>query len=131
MSRFKIEENDSVTPVEIPREFSQPLEQPQQTQPTEDKFQVINLPPVNQVENNLEQEPQEFGVAQNYNQPQEQQQEEDYEPPHKLFGHGRYSQKKRSLQPTEIVNYERNRKPNYGLYLLGGSLIASVVASMI
>lgn len=135
MNRFRIEENESES-VTSPTEISEPTPQinipaelnPPPAQPIEeDKFKVIELPPVNQVET-FENEKDE--INQNYVVPKEEEQEEYEAPPHKLFGH-RGSQKNRNLQPTEVVAYEQKKKANVGLILLGGGLLATLAANFI
>lgn len=135
MNRFKIEENESET-VTSPTQISEPIiSEPvpiiSQTinESPEDKFKVIELPPVNQIET-FENEKNE--INQDYVIPQEDEKDEiEEEPPHKFFGHRRGGQQKKNLQSTEIVEYEKNKKPNVGLFLLGGGLLATLAVNFL
>jgi hypothetical protein len=54
---------------------------------------------------------------------------------HKLFGVSHFSKKKElsdvNLRPTELVQYEKNKKPNYGLLIIGGGAIMSVLTKFL
>lgn len=154
MSRFRIiDTNDQiVNNSQEQKEDNTPLvnsSQEQENKPEEVKINnVIQLPLIQEPLEINSQEQNEFNSPLvNYSQEQDpiMNNQENEEPiiKHKLFGVSHYAKKNISsrensrelsdvnLRRTEIVEYEKNKKPNYGLLIIGGGAVMSILAKLI